>query len=137
MPALWNSTADPPMIASDNAPPSGNPRYTFARFTFRSFGVQWSSTAPEEKKNTSYGVIAAPSSAIAKNAYVPHVSVPGGPKCDADANVCERPGSSRHRANAVTISAHPESPKNFSIAENRTFHSTIHTAIASIGTHSR
>jgi len=36
----------------------------------RSFVVQRSSTAPEEKKKTAYGVIAAPNRAIAKYQYV-------------------------------------------------------------------
>ena len=38
---------------------------TFNREVPRSLTVQCSSTAPEEKKNTSYGVIAAPNSAMA------------------------------------------------------------------------
>ena len=53
------------MMASDSRPPSGKPRKTLARFVARSFSVQCSSTAPDEKKNTSYGVIAAPNSAMA------------------------------------------------------------------------
>ena len=53
------------MSASDRSPPSGKPRYTLARFETRSGAVHFSSTAPDEKKNTSYGVIAAPNSAIA------------------------------------------------------------------------
>ena len=52
------------MIASDRSPPSGNPMKTLARFSFRSRCVQPSSTAPLEKKNTSYGVIAAPNRAM-------------------------------------------------------------------------
>ena len=54
------------MIASDSSPPSGNPISTLARFSLRSLIVQPSSTAPLEKKNTSYGVIAAPNRAMAK-----------------------------------------------------------------------
>ena len=55
------------MIASDSRPPSGNPMKTLARFAWRGpSSVQRSSTAPLEKKNTSYGVIAAPNSAMAK-----------------------------------------------------------------------
>ena len=52
------------MIASDSSPPSGNPMNTLARSVPRSRRVHFSSTPPEEKKNTSYGVIAAPNSAI-------------------------------------------------------------------------
>ena len=47
------------MIASDNTPPRGNPTNTFILEVSRSFAVHPSSTPPEEKKNTSYGVIAA------------------------------------------------------------------------------
>ena len=50
---------------SDSSPPSGKPRYTLARLSTRSDRVHFSSTAPDEKKNTSYGVIAAPNSAMA------------------------------------------------------------------------
>ena len=46
-------------------PPSGKPMKTLARIVPRSLAVQRSSTPPEEKKNTSYGVIAAPNSATA------------------------------------------------------------------------
>src|SRR6478735_7223605 len=53
------------MIASESSPPSGNPISTLARFSLRSLIVQPSSTAPLEKKNTSYGVIAAPNRAMA------------------------------------------------------------------------
>jgi hypothetical protein len=52
-------------MASDNRPPSGNPMNTFMRIVGRSLAVHRSSTPPEEKKNTSYGVIAAPNSATA------------------------------------------------------------------------
>ena len=55
------------MIASANTPPSGNPTNTFIREVSRSFAVQRSSTPPEEKKNTSYGVIAEANSDTAKN----------------------------------------------------------------------
>ena len=53
------------MMASDSSPPSGKPMKTLALLTSRSCCVQCSSTAPEEKKNTSYGVIAAPNRAMA------------------------------------------------------------------------
>ena len=53
-------------IAMDRIPPSGKPTMTFNREVPRSLTAQCSSTAPEEKKNTSYGVIAAPKSEIAK-----------------------------------------------------------------------
>ena len=53
------------MIASDSRPPSGKPTSTLIRFSPRSLTVQRSSTAPLEKKNTSYGVIAAPNRAMA------------------------------------------------------------------------
>ena len=52
-------------MAIDSIPPSGKPTSTLSRDLARSFAVQFSSTAPEEKKNTSYGVIAAPNSATA------------------------------------------------------------------------
>ena len=55
-------------MASDNSPPSGKPMNTLARLVDRSFGVHSSSTAPEEKKNTSYGVIAAANRATPKKA---------------------------------------------------------------------
>ena len=38
---------------------------TLVRSVMMSFLVHFSSTAPEEKKNTSYGVIAAPNRAMA------------------------------------------------------------------------
>jgi hypothetical protein len=65
IPAGRNTTAAQPAIASDSSPPSGNPMNTFARSVARSRRVHRSSTPPEEKKNTSYGVIAAPNNAIA------------------------------------------------------------------------
>ncbi len=65
MPAGSSTTAAHAAIATDRSPPSGNPTSTLTRFCARSFAVQPSSTAPEEKKNTSYGVIAAPKSATA------------------------------------------------------------------------
>ncbi len=46
-------------------PPSGKPTKTLSSGVPRSFVVQCSSTPPEEKKNTSYGVMAAPNSATA------------------------------------------------------------------------
>ena len=53
------------MIASDSRPPSGKPMKTLARIGARGPSrVHFSSTPPEEKKNTSYGVIAAPNRAI-------------------------------------------------------------------------
>src|SRR4029450_1392982 len=103
----------------------------------RSLRVQCSSTAPEEKKNTSYGVMAAPSNAIAKNAYVAQLSDDGGPNRRADAKGSANPGPSRHRATAVTTSARPERPNTFSMMEKRTFHRTIQTAMATSGTQSR
>ena len=51
--------------ASDSKPPSGKPRKTLARFSRDPCESSCSSTAPDEKKNTSYGVIAAPKSAMA------------------------------------------------------------------------
>ena len=65
MPAGASTIAVQLMMASDSAPPSGNPTNTLARLVTRSLRVQPSSTAPEEKKKTSYGVIAAPKRAIA------------------------------------------------------------------------
>jgi hypothetical protein len=53
-------------IANDSMPPSGKPTRTLSRDLPRSFTLQPSSTAPDEKKNTSYGVIAAPKRATAK-----------------------------------------------------------------------
>jgi hypothetical protein len=51
---LGNSTiAAPAAIATDKMPPSGKPTITLSRDVPRSFLVQCSSTAPEEKKNTS------------------------------------------------------------------------------------
>ena len=64
---MVDTTAAQPMMARDSSPPSGNPTNTFTREVIRSFAVQPSSTPPEEKKNTSYGVIAAANSDIAKN----------------------------------------------------------------------
>ena len=52
-------------MARESRPPSGNPMKTLARITPRSLAVQRSSTPPEEKKNTSYGVMAAPKRATA------------------------------------------------------------------------
>jgi hypothetical protein len=59
------TTAAQPAIASETTPPSGKPMSTFARIVPRSRTDQPSSTPPLEKKNTSYGVIAAPKSATA------------------------------------------------------------------------
>src|SRR6185503_11205423 len=59
------TTAAHAAIATDNTPPSGKPTSTLSREVPRSLTVHFSSTAPEEKKNTSYGVIAAPNNAIA------------------------------------------------------------------------
>ncbi len=60
-----NTTAATAAIDSDSAPPSGNPTKTFSRMVDRPFAVHFSSTPPLEKKKTSYGVIAAPNSAMA------------------------------------------------------------------------
>src|SRR5947209_3342565 len=57
-------------IERESSPPSGKPTSTFTRDYFRSFGFHFSSMAPDEKKNTSYGVMAAPKRAIAKYQYV-------------------------------------------------------------------
>ena len=65
MPCGWNTTVAVAAMASDSSPPSGNPMKTLARMVPRSLAVQRSSTPPEEKKNTSYGVMAAPNSAMA------------------------------------------------------------------------
>src|SRR5690349_7407418 len=59
-PRGWKTTAAPAIRASDSSPPSGKPRYTLALFRTRSERLHFSSTAPDEKKNTSYGVMAAP-----------------------------------------------------------------------------
>jgi hypothetical protein len=53
------------MMASVSRPPSGKPMKTFARSIARSFGDHFSSTAPDEKKNTSYGDIPVPNNAMA------------------------------------------------------------------------
>ena len=55
------------MIAKASSPPSGKPRNTLIREVRRSLLVHRSSTAPEEKKNTSYGVSAEANNATAKN----------------------------------------------------------------------
>ena len=65
-PAGSSTMAETAAIAMDRIPPSGKPTMTFNREVPRSLTVQCSSIAPEEKKNTSYGVIAAPNSAMAK-----------------------------------------------------------------------
>ena len=55
-----------PAIASESRPPSGKPMNTLARMVREVLGSSsFSSTPPEEKKNTSYGVMAAPNSATA------------------------------------------------------------------------
>src|SRR3954470_11314734 len=64
-----STTAAHAAIASDRIPPSGKPTNTFARSVPRSSFDHFSSTAPEEKKKTSYGVIAAPNNATAKYQY--------------------------------------------------------------------
>src|SRR5688572_5225080 len=74
-----STTAAQAAIAIDSSPPSGKPTSTLRRDVARSFSVQRSSIAPEEKKNTSYGVMAAPKSATAKNQYVATGSPWGGP----------------------------------------------------------
>ena len=60
-----NTTAVLPAIASDSSPPSGKPMNTLSRIVVMSLGDHFSSTPPEEKKKTSYGVRAAPHSATA------------------------------------------------------------------------
>ena len=65
MPAGRRTTAAHPAIASERKPPSGKPNRTFSRDCARSFTFHFSSTAPEEKKKTSYGVMAAPKRAMA------------------------------------------------------------------------
>src|SRR3954466_12920927 len=52
-----NTSAAVAAIAIDNRPPSGKPTNTLARIVGMSFVPQCSSTPPDEKKNTSYGVI--------------------------------------------------------------------------------
>ena len=52
-------------IATESSPPSGKPMNTLARIVRRLPAPHFSSTPPEEKKKTSYGVIAAPNSATA------------------------------------------------------------------------
>ena len=53
MPLGIRTSAAHPAIAIDSRPPSGKPTSTLSRDWARSFTVQPSSTAPEEKKNTS------------------------------------------------------------------------------------
>lgn len=65
MPCDEYATAATPAIARDNSPPSGKPTKTLARIVPMSIAVHRSSTPPEEKKKTSYGVMAAPNSAMA------------------------------------------------------------------------
>ncbi len=60
-----NTTAAQPAMARESMPPSGKPMKTLARIVPMSLAVQRSSTPPEEKKKTSYGVSAAPNSATA------------------------------------------------------------------------
>src|SRR3954452_15744583 len=70
IPRGCNTTPAIAINAIVSAPPRGNPTPTFIRASIRSLRDQPSSTAPEEKKNTSYGVIAAPNSAIAEYHHV-------------------------------------------------------------------
>ena len=65
MPRGWSTSAAHAMIASDRQPAEREPDEHVGPLGQRSLRVHCSSTAPEEKKNTSYGVIAAPNSAIA------------------------------------------------------------------------
>jgi hypothetical protein len=54
--SIWpgnRTTAAHAAIATDNTPPSGKPTSTLSREVPRSLTVHFSSTAPEEKKNTS------------------------------------------------------------------------------------
>ena len=53
IPSGWNTSAAPAIRPSERSPPSGKPRNTLARFRMRSDRVHFSSTAPDEKKNTS------------------------------------------------------------------------------------
>ena len=48
-----STKAAPAAMATDRMPPNGNPINTFSRDVPRSLTVQCSSTAPDEKKNTS------------------------------------------------------------------------------------
>ena len=81
--------------------------------TIRSLRVHCSSTAPDEKKNTSYGVIAAPSSAIAKKKYVGRPSSPAAPP-DASPRRQSMPVGVRAatRATAITTSSEPHEPED-------------------------
>jgi hypothetical protein len=53
IPAGSSTTVAQPMMARDSRPPKGKPMRTFMRSAPRSFTLHPSSTAPEEKKNTS------------------------------------------------------------------------------------
>jgi len=65
IPAGINTRVAAAAMARESRPPRGKPMNTLARMVRMSSADQFSSTPPEEKKNTSYGVIAAPNRAIA------------------------------------------------------------------------
>jgi hypothetical protein len=67
VPVGWKTVAAVTISPNASSPPSGKPRNTFSREVARSRLVQPSSTLPEEKKNTSYGVSADANRATAKN----------------------------------------------------------------------
>src|SRR5205085_4470957 len=121
----------------DSAPPSGKPMYTFARLILRSCLLQCSSTAPEEKKNTSYGVIAAPNRAIAKYQYVGRLSEEGTWGCAASESRPPQSGWSRQTATPKTTSASPRRPKIRSIVSNFTRQITSQTSAPTSGIQSR
>ena len=125
------------MIASDSSPPSGKPISTLALFSPRSFGVHPSSTAPLEKKNTSYGVIAAPKRAIAKYAYVNGVSVAGTAGWAASETSCPQSGPSFQTATTKTRRHKPNSPNTCSMTPKGSRQHTTHTRNAQIGIRKR
>jgi len=125
------------MIARESSPPSGKPTNTLAFSTLRSLGVHFSSTAPEEKKNTSYGVIAAANSDTAKKPYVPQSSpVVGANVCACRARCAQSVGS-LNKAMTKMTSARPARPNTRSRVSNFTRHNATHSTTATSGTHSR
>src|SRR5918911_1591348 len=91
-------------------PPSGNPKSALTPATARSLVVHFSSTPPEEKKNTSYGVIADANSAIATKKYVGQFSPAGGLNVVACALSDAKSGLSQKMAITSTTSESPVSP---------------------------
>ena len=110
---------------------------TLARIVRRLSAPHFSSTPPEEKKNTSYGRHRRAEERDGVEPVGRWRPRSGTAGCVASVTSAPQSGPSFHTATAKTISASPASPKAFSSTANRTRQSTTHTSTPTTGTHSR